>query len=148
MGKMRGIALGLALMLGLGIISKKYKGGLGLGEMGLGLSGLGTGLVDIGIAPFRAFGGGLGELATGFTSFAGALGDIGRGLADLFANIPGLPTIPGPGLPGPSGPRPEDRDNGNGNGWAHLCAVCGQGFSTYNAKYSHMVNQHPGTFLL
>lgn len=95
MGKMRGIALGLGLMLGLGIISKKFGAGKGLGETGVGLSQLATGVTALGIAPFRAFGGGLGELSTGIRSFAETLGDLGRGIGALLGAIPGGYVGPG-----------------------------------------------------
>lgn len=97
MGKMRGIALGLALMLGLGIISKKFKAGLGLGEVGVGITQLATGVTALGMAPFKAFGGGLGEMAVGIKSFSETLGDLGRGIGALLANIPGAGGYVGPG---------------------------------------------------
>jgi len=87
------------ILLGVGIISSKFKAGLGLGE-------LGTGIELLSGAPLRGVGGGLGAMGTGMRSFAESLGDIGRGIGDLFAFIPKFPDYKGavPGIPDIAGP--------------------------------------------
>jgi len=89
------------ILLGVGIVSSRFKAGVGLQELGLGIR-------ELGAAPLGGIGTGLGEFAGGLRSFAESLGDIGRGFGDLFKFIPKW-AQPGqvPALP-PS--------NGNGNG--------------------------------
>lgn len=88
-----GIAQSALILLGIGIVSSRFKAGTGLGELGEGI----TSLVS---APLRGTGLGLSAAATGIRDIAETFGDLGRGLGELFKNIPQLP----PGIPG----------NGNG----------------------------------
>ncbi len=91
------------MLLGIGIISEQFGGGLGLQQ-------LGTGIQSLVAAPLIGTGTGLSSLAGGLVSLASAFGDIGRGIGDLLDALGGLPSIPGlPGLPTGNG-------NGNGNG--------------------------------
>lgn len=108
MGLSNKVLVALAAVLGIGILAKREDVGGGLAGLGTGLSAIGAGLFDVGLAPFKSVGLGLGYTAGGITAFASALGDIGRGLSDLLGGlqIPKLPSIPGmPGIP-----------TGNGNG--------------------------------
>jgi len=95
-----GIAQSALILLGLGIVSSRFKAGVGLQELGLGIR-------ELGAAPLGGLGAGLGEFSGGLRDFAEAMGDIGRGFGELFKHIPKW--VPGAqnGLP-PS--------NGNGNG--------------------------------
>lgn len=131
---MSSIAVGLGVLLGLGIISKKFKAGLGLGEAGVGISQLATGIVDIGVAPFRAFGTGLGEFSVGVKTFSETLGDLGRGIAALFGSIP-----PGwqPDLPSLNG-------NGLITNGGHRCSICGASFRTHGELLTHVSRAHSG----
>lgn len=90
-----GLATSALMLLGIGIISSRFKAGIGLGELGAGIQALVA-------APLSGTGLGLSTAATGIRDIAMSFGDIGRGLSDLFASIPKLPTIPGGGLPGPN----------------------------------------------
>ena len=129
MGTLQKIAMGLGIVLGLGIISKRFGAGVGLGEAGAGLSQIGLGITDVGMAPFKAVGGGLSEVATGITAFSTSLGNVGRGIGDLLASITGQPSgsYVGPGgagsglLPAPGNGtrtyiRPDDRRRTGQNG--------------------------------
>ena len=69
------------ILLGVGIVSSRFKAGVGLQELGLGIR-------ELGAAPLGGLGVGLGEFAGGLRSFAESLGDIGRGFGDLFKHIP------------------------------------------------------------
>ncbi|MBA7644007.1 hypothetical protein ES703_51742 [subsurface metagenome] len=91
------------MLLGIGIISEQFGGGLGLQQLGAGVQSLVA-------APLIGTGTGLSSLAQGLVSIATAFGDIGQGIAALLDSLGGLPgIIPGlpPGLP---------TGNGNGNG--------------------------------
>lgn len=95
-----GLAQSALVLLGIGIVSSRFKAGVGLGE-------LGTGIQTLVAAPLTGTGTGLSTFAGGLRDLAESLGDLGRGFGALFENIPQLPTIPGTGLPGP-GRRPPD----------------------------------------
>jgi len=84
-----GIAESALLLLGIGIISSKFKAGVGLGE-------LGTGVQKLVAAPLAGTGAGLFGLAGGLRSLAESFGDIGRGIGEIFKFIPkfGEPFIP------------------------------------------------------
>jgi len=86
------------ILLGIGIVSQRFKAGVGLAELGVGIR-------ELAGAPLGGLGTGMGEFGTGLRTFAESLGDIGRGFSDLFKGIPQLPG-PGPGQLPPS--------NGNG----------------------------------
>ncbi|GAI52440.1 unnamed protein product, partial [marine sediment metagenome] len=78
-----------ALMLvGIGIISARFKAGIGLAELGFGIK-------ELAQAPLGGLGLGLGEFGTGLRTFAESLGDIGRGFGELFKHIP--PLLPSTG---------------------------------------------------
>lgn len=94
-----GLAESAAILLGIGIISGKFGAGTGLSQ-------LGTGIQTLVAAPLTGTGTGLSVFAGGLRDVFQTFGDLGRGLGDLFANIPTLPTIPGGGLPGPGNPPP------------------------------------------
>jgi len=85
------------ILLGVGIVSSRFKAGVGLQELGLGIR-------ELGAAPLGGIGTGLGEFAGGLRLFAESLGDIGRGFGELFKHIPTLPSVPGLPLPGPADP--------------------------------------------
>ena len=110
MGALQKVALGLAAVLRLGIIARRFEGGLGLGELGTGISKVGVGIMDVGIAPFRAVGVGLGEVGTGITGFLGPF----RDLINLFTMGQMFPDIAGTGTSPPPAIRPEPRQLGNG----------------------------------
>lgn len=114
MGISNKVLVALAAVLGIGIIAKREEVGPGLAGLGTGLSSIGAGLLDVGLAPFKSIGLGLGYTAGGLTAFAESLGDIGRGIAALLEGLKFIPSIPGmPGIPTGNGTRPDDR-NGNG----------------------------------
>jgi len=70
------------ILLGIGIISQRFKAGVGLAELGVGIR-------ELAGAPLGGLGTGMGEFGTGLRTFAESLGDIGRGFGELFKNIPG-----------------------------------------------------------
>lgn len=88
-----GLAQSALILLGIGIVSSRFKAGVGLGE-------LGTGIQTLVAAPLTGTGTGLSAFSGGLRDLAETLGDLGRGFGELFENIPKLP----PGTPG----------NGNG----------------------------------
>ncbi len=92
------------MLLGIGIISSKFKAGVGLGELGLGIR-------ELTAAPLGGLGTGLGEFGGGLRIFAESLGDIGRGFGDLFAFIPQWAR---PGLSTDSGGADTDLYTGGG----------------------------------
>ena len=107
-----GVAQSALILLGIGIISSRFKAGVGLGE-------LGTGIQTLVAAPLTGTGTGLSSFAGGLRDLAESLGDIGRGFSTLFESIPKLPTIPGDGLPGPNQgqlPSPPPPSNGGFGG--------------------------------
>lgn len=84
-----GLAQSALILLGIGIVSSRFKAGTGLGELGAGI----TSLVA---APLTGTGTGLSSLAGGIRDVSETFGDLGRGLSELFGAIPKLPpTIPG-----------------------------------------------------
>jgi len=91
------------ILLGVGIVSSRFKAGVGLQELGLGIR-------ELGAAPLGGIGTGLGEFAGGLRSFAESLGDIGRGFGELFKHIPKVQ----PGTPQPWWYPPMEEGNGNG----------------------------------
>lgn len=97
-----GLAESAAILLGIGIVSSRFKAGVGLGELGTGISTLVA-------APLTGTGTGLSSFAGGVRDLAQTFGDLGRGLGELFANIPKLP-------PAREGPPRHGTTNGNGNG--------------------------------
>jgi len=85
------------ILLGVGIVSSRFKAGVGLQELGLGIR-------ELGAAPLGGLGVGLGEFAGGLRSFAESLGDIGRGFGEMFKYIPKWAQPgPGPSLPPANG---------------------------------------------
>ena len=106
MGISNKVLVALAAVLGIGILAKREDVSTGLAGLGTGLSAIGAGLFDVGLAPFKSVGLGLGYTAGGITAFASALGDIGRGLSDLLGGLR---------LPAPrEGPPKHGTTNGNG----------------------------------
>lgn len=95
-----GLAQSALVLLGIGIVSSRFKAGVGLGE-------LGTGIQTLVAAPLTGTGTGLSSFAGGLTDLAVSLGDIGRGFGELFKNIPQLP-------PPREGPPRHGTSNGNG----------------------------------
>ncbi len=93
MASLRGLALTLLGLVGIGYISKALKAGIGLGELGAGMGYLGTGTYELMVSPMKATGMGLGYMGGGISAMA-------QGLKDLFSVW---------------GQRPDDR-TGNGNG--------------------------------
>ncbi len=79
-----GLAQSALILLGIGIVSSRFKAGTGLGELGAGI----TSLVA---APLTGTGTGLSSLAGGIRDISETFGDLGRGLGTLFENIPALP---------------------------------------------------------
>lgn len=79
-----GLAQSALVLLGIGIVSSRFKAGVGLGELGTGISTLVA-------APLVGTGTGLSTFAGGIRDLSSTLGDLGRGLGALFANIPKLP---------------------------------------------------------
>lgn len=96
------------LLLGVGILSERFGGGRGLGE-------LGTGIQQLIAAPLTGTGMGLSSLAGGVRDIAETFGDLGRGISDLLSALPSLPSLPGPGGSG-SGQLPAPGLNGGGGG--------------------------------
>jgi len=92
------------ILLGIGIVSQRFKAGVGLAELGVGIR-------ELAGAPFGGFGVGLGELGTGMRTFAESLGDIGRGFGELFKFIPKWAQ---PGLSTDSGGADTDLYTGGG----------------------------------
>lgn len=91
MASLRGLALTLIGLVGIGYLSKAFKAGVGLGELGTGMEDLGGGVYGLMVSPMKATGMGLGYMGGGISSMA-------QGLKDLFSVWGG---------------RPDDR-NGNG----------------------------------
>ena len=86
-----GLAQSALILLGIGIVSSRFKAGTGLGELGSGISTLVA-------APLVGTGTGLSTFAGGIRDLSTTLGDLGRGIGALFENIPKLPpTTPGNG---------------------------------------------------
>ena len=86
-----GLAQSALILLGIGIVSSRFKAGVGLGE-------LGTGIQTLVAAPLTGTGTGLSSFAGGLRDLSESLGDLGRGFGALFENIPKLPpTTPGDG---------------------------------------------------
>lgn len=85
-----GLAQSALILLGIGIVSSRFKAGTGLQE-------LGTGITSLVAAPLTGTGTGLSSLAGGIRDVSETFGDLGRGLGTLFENIPSLP--PGPPRP-------------------------------------------------
>ena len=126
MGTLRNVALGIVAVLGLGIISKRFEGGLGLGELGTGITKVGTGIYEVAVSPFKAMGMGLGYVGGGLSSILDPLRDIfslvtGQPYeAPRSQNGAGVATYTGNGEI-----RPEDRSaqagvykvSAAGNGW-------------------------------
>lgn len=88
------------ILLGIGIVSSRFKAGVGLGELGVGIQTLVA-------APLVGTGTGLSAFAGGIRDISETLGDLGRGFATLFESIPKLPELPKwwpseNGLPPPS----------------------------------------------
>jgi len=83
------------ILLGVGIVSSRFKAGVGLGE-------LGTGIQTLIAAPLTGTGTGLSSFAGGVRDLSETLGDLGRGIGELFKNIPSLPSplLTPPLLPG------------------------------------------------
>lgn len=73
MGTLQKVAMGLGLVLGLGVISRRFEGGLGLGELGAGIAQVGTGIYEVAVSPFKAVGMGLGYVSGGLTSILAPL---------------------------------------------------------------------------
>lgn len=98
-----GLAESALILLGIGIVSSRFKAGVGLGELGTGISTLVA-------APLVGTGTGLSTFSGGVRDLAETLGDLGRGFGELFKHIPKLPP-PGGWLPFIPGITDE---NGNG----------------------------------
>jgi len=79
-----GIAQSALILLGIGIVSSRFKAGVGLGE-------LGTGIQTLVAAPLTGTGTGLSAFAGGLRDVFETFGDLGRGLSSLFGAIPKLP---------------------------------------------------------
>lgn len=79
-----GLAESALILLGIGIVSSRFKAGTGLGELGTGISSLVA-------APLVGTGTGLSTFAGGVRDLAETLGDLGRGFGELFKHIPKLP---------------------------------------------------------
>ena len=101
-----GLAESALLLLGVGIVSSRFKAGAGLGE-------LGTGIQTLVAAPLTGTGMGLGAFAGGLRDLAEAFGDIGRGIAAIFGAFPKSGNGYIPPLNG-NGQQQEDYPNGNG----------------------------------
>lgn len=109
------------ILLGIGIVSSRFKAGVGLGELGVGIQTLVA-------APLVGTGTGLSTFAGGLRDVFETFGDLGRGLGSLFENIPKLP----PQQEGPRLPRTDpwtSLPNGNGN----LITVSGGDKSTQDS---------------
>jgi len=88
-----GLAESALILLGIGIVSSRFKAGVGLGELGVGIQTLVA-------APLMGTGTGLSSLAGGLKDVFETFGDLGRGLSTLFESIPTLPPAQeGPRLP-------------------------------------------------
>ena len=86
-----GLAQSALILLGIGIVSSRFKAGVGLGELGMGIQTLVA-------APLTGTGSGLSAFSGGLRDLAETLGDLGRGFGALFENIPKLPpSTPGNG---------------------------------------------------
>jgi len=86
------IAKGALLLIGSGIIAERFGAGAGL-------AGLGGGIREIAAAPMGGLGTGLREFSGGLGALASVFSDIGKGIGDIFANIPrgpwsGIPFSP------------------------------------------------------
>lgn len=84
-----GLAESALILLGIGIVSSRFKAGVGLGELGTGISTLVA-------APLVGTGTGLSVFSGGLRDLAETLGDLGRGFSALFESIPKIPGF-GPG---------------------------------------------------
>jgi hypothetical protein len=103
-----GLAESALILLGIGIVSSRFKAGVGLGELGTGISTLVA-------APLVGTGTGLSTFSGGLRDLAETLGDLGRGFSALFESIPKIPGFgPGEGFGGNGGGA---RQNGNGQVW-------------------------------
>lgn len=119
------------MLLGIGLISERFGGGLGLQTFG-------TGIQKVFAAPLKGTGTGLTSLAGGIRSLAESFGDVGRGISDLLGGIPAwaLPGYVGPGgsgsgqLPQPGASLPLPGVNGNG---PPLIAMSGDGATSLYA---------------
>ena len=112
MGSLKNVALVGGLVVLVGVLASKLKAGLGLQE-------LGAGLYEIGVAPFKGLGMGLGYTAGGVTAMGEAVGGVGRGLSEFFKPFIDLFGAIGGGYGGGEGfgtngggNRVEDRYNG------------------------------------
>ena len=107
------------MLLGVGILSERFGGGRGLGE-------LGTGIQTLIAAPLTGTGAGLTGFAGGLRDLAESFGDIGRGISALLG---GIPAWARPGYVGPGGsgsgqlPQPDISNGGNGNGLPPIWAA-------------------------
>lgn len=103
-----GLAESALILLGIGIVSSRFKAGVGLGE-------LGTGIQKLVAAPLTGTGTGLSIFAGGLRDVFETFGDLGRGLGALFESIPKIPGFGGgEGFGGNGGGA---RKNGNGQVW-------------------------------
>lgn len=127
MGTLQKVAIGIAAVLGLGIISKRFEGGLGLGELGTGITSVGTGIYEVAVSPFKAVGMGLGYVSGGLSSILAPLQSL-FGLVTGQA-APSTPSTPsnGAGTRSSYETRPDDRING-GNG-VYQVSVAGNGWT-------------------
>lgn len=85
-----GLAQSALILLGIGIVSSRFKAGVGLGELGTGISTLVA-------APLVGTGTGLSVFSGGLRDLAETLGDLGRGFSTLFESIPKIPGFGGGG---------------------------------------------------
>lgn len=102
-----GLAESALILLGIGIVSSRFKAGVGLGELGMGIQTLVA-------APLTGTGTGLSSLAGGLKDVFETFGDLGRGLSSLFESIPKLPPPSGQVGPG-NGQTILPWEKGNGN---------------------------------
>ena len=100
-----GLAESALVLLGIGIVSSRFKAGTGLGE-------LGSGIQTLVAAPLTGTGQGLSTFAGGLRDVFETFGDLGRGLGSLFENRPKLPGA----SPAPPGFCPGGGMNGGGGG--------------------------------
>lgn len=124
-----GIAQSALILLGIGIVSSRFKAGVGLGE-------LGTGIQTLVAAPLTGTGTGLSAFAGGLRDVFETFGDLGRGLSAIFEAIPTFPAGPpgagGGAFPSPNGvvppafpgwPPQEDPEPGWGGGGGGVRAL-------------------------
>ncbi len=144
------------MLLGIGLISERFGGGLGLQQFG-------TGVQKLFAAPLTGTGAGLTSFAGGIKALAMSFGDIGRGISALLGGIPAwaLPGYVGPGgsgsgqlptLPPPvPGPGPIPFLGGNGpplipvSGGSGATLLPGGGGSVPGASFSFV---EPSAYIL